>query len=158
MSCDEENRFESLLRSLGARDATKTFLWDQSVKVVLHLLLIKEDKITPNWKRNSYLPADDCDILFKLRTHVHVRKSNNDDRLPFDWHFGLTLDSLLSPLKPKEVTPTTCTNSPASLLVYIRVLGLGNSRNLTKYPQFKIKPTKIFRDLVCRFFTKAVQE
>jgi hypothetical protein len=49
MSCDEQNRFEIVLRSLGARDATINFLHNQSVKEVLHLLSIQEDDIT-SWK------------------------------------------------------------------------------------------------------------
>jgi hypothetical protein len=32
MSCDQENKFESVLRSLGARDTTINFLSNQSVK------------------------------------------------------------------------------------------------------------------------------
>jgi hypothetical protein len=124
------------LSSLGARDTTINFICNQSVKEVLHLLLIEEVDIT-NWKHDSHLSAIVCNILSKLRTHVHIRKSNNDDRLPSDWHFGLTLDTLLSSLKPKEeATPTTCANSPASLIVYVRLLGLGNARNMTEYRQF----------------------
>jgi hypothetical protein len=48
MSCDEQIRFESVLRSLGAHDGKK-FLQNQSGKEVLHLLFIKEGNIT-NWK------------------------------------------------------------------------------------------------------------
>jgi hypothetical protein len=40
---------------------------------------------------------------------VHIRKSNNDDRLPSNWHTGLTLDTLPSPLKSNGATHA---NSP----------------------------------------------
>ena len=47
---------------------------------------------------------------------------------------------------------------PPPLVVFFRLLVLGNVWNLTNYSQFKMSPTEIFRDLVCGFFTKAVQD
>jgi hypothetical protein len=73
----EESKFESVLHSHGAHDTTTKCLCNQSVKEVLHLLLIKEDDLT-NWKPDSYLLAIEYNILCHLRTDVHIHKSNND--------------------------------------------------------------------------------
>jgi hypothetical protein len=144
------------LRSLGARDASINFLRDQSVKEVLHLLFIEEDDIT-SWKRDSFLSAIECKILCHLRTYVHTCKRNNDNRLPSNWHVGLTLDTLSSPLNLMGPTPIRA-DSPSSLIVvYVRMLGLGNARNLPDYRQFEIFRTDIFRDLVGRYLIHAVQ-
>jgi hypothetical protein len=156
MSCDEQNRFEMVLRSLGARDATINFLRDQSVKEVLHLLFIEEDDIT-TWKRDSFLSAIECKILCRLRTYVHTCKHNNNNCLPSDWHAGLTLDRLSLSLNPIGLTPNRA-DSRTPHIIYIRILGLGNVRNLTNYRQFEIFPTETFRDLVGRFLAKAVQD
>jgi hypothetical protein len=155
MSCDEQNRFEILLRSLGARDASINCLRDQSVKEVLHLLFIEEDDIT-SWKPDSFLSAIECKIICHLRTYVHTCKRNNDNRLPSNWHVGLTLDTLSSPLNLMGPTPTRA-GSPNSLIVYVRMLGLGNARNLPDYCQFKKFRTDIFRDLVGGYLIHAVQ-
>jgi hypothetical protein len=49
-------------------------------------------------------------------------------------------------------------DSPNSLIVvYVRMLGLGNARNLPDYRQFEIFRTDIFRDLVGRYLIHAVQ-
>jgi hypothetical protein len=154
MSSDEERNFDMVLRSLGVRETTINFVYEQSVKEVLHLLLIEEDDIT-SWKHDRYLSAIECQILFKLRTHVHMRKSNNDDRLPSDWHIGLTLETLSSPSKPNVATRA---DSPPPLVVFVRLLGLANAWNLTRYRQFVLLPTEIFRDVLRRFLTKAVQD
>ena len=65
--------------------------------------------ISPIGSMIAFLSAIECNILFKLRTYVHIRKSNNDDRLPSNWHTGLTLDTLPSPLKSNGATHA---NSP----------------------------------------------
>jgi hypothetical protein len=156
MSCDEQNRFEMVLRSLEALDATINFLPDQSVKEVLHLLFIEEDDITA-WKRNEFLSAIECKILCHLRTYVHTCKCNNNNRLPSNWHADLALDRLSSSLNPIGLTPKR-SESPASLIVYIRILGLGNARNLPNYHQFNFFPTETFCDLVGCYLAKAVQD
>ncbi len=114
MSSDEERNFDMVLRSLGVRETTINFFYEQSEKEVLHLLLIEEDDIT-SWKHDRYLSAIECQILFKLRTHVHMCKSNNDDRLPSDWHIGLTLETLSSPSKPNVATRADSPPPPGCL-------------------------------------------
>jgi hypothetical protein len=90
-------------------------------------LLIEEDNIIHR-KHDGYLSAIERNILCHLRTQVHIRKSNNDDRLPSDWYAGRTLSMLSSPLKPKG--PGTHANSLTPLVVFVRQLGLRNDQEL----------------------------
>ncbi len=74
MSSDEERNFDMVLRSLGVRETTINFVYEQSVKEVLHILFIKEDDIT-SCKRDSCLLAIECKISCHLQTYIHTCKS-----------------------------------------------------------------------------------